>query len=79
MASQSYSDISSGKELFLLVLLIDVFCGPLPTGIGFNPKKQKKELVSNGGLAVIPQISVIGYGVHSVWLTRPLFLVMKVD
>ena len=75
----SYSDMSGGKELFLLVLLIDVICGPLLTGIVFNSRKRNKELVLDIGLVVLLQISVLAYGVHSVWLARPLFLVMEVD
>ena len=74
-----YGDMSGGKELFLLVLLIDVLCGPMLTGIVFSPKKRKKELVLDIGLVVLIQISALGYGVYSVWLARPLFLVMEVD
>lgn len=74
-----YSDLSGGKELFLLVLLVDVICGPLLTGIIFNPKKPSKELVRDIGLVVLIQISALAYGVHSVWLARPLFLVMEID
>lgn len=74
-----YGDLSGGKELFLLVLLVDVVCGPLLTCIIFNPQKPNKELVRDIGLVVLIQVLALAYGVHSVWLARPLFLVMEVD
>ena len=74
-----HADLSGGKELFLLVLGIDIICGPLLTGFVFNPKKSKKELMLDIGFVVLIQISALGYGVYSVWHARPLFLVMEVD
>ena len=74
-----YADLSGGKELFLLVLGVDIICGPLLTGFVFNSKKSKKELMLDIGLVVLIQISALGYGVYSVWHARPLFLVMEVD
>ena len=74
-----YTDLSGGRELFLLVLAVDVVCGPLLTAVIFNPAKPRAELWRDLGLVVLIQLGALGYGVYTVWQARPLFLVMELD
>jgi hypothetical protein len=74
-----YRDFSGGRELFLLVVAVDVVCGPLLTAVLFNLAKPRAELWRDLGLVALIQLAALGYGLHSVWLARPLFLVMEVD
>lgn len=74
-----YADLSGGRELFLLVLAVDVVCGPLLTAVIFNPAKPRAELWRDLSLVVIIQLAALGYGLSTVWQARPLFLVMEVD
>ena len=74
-----YADLSGGRELFLLVMAVDVVCGPLLTAVIFNPAKPRAELWRDLGLVVLIQLGALGYGLSTVWQVRPLFLVMELD
>ena len=74
-----YREISGGRELFLLLVLIDAICGPLLTFVLFNPTKSRTELSRDLGLIALIQIGALGYGLNTVWEARPLFLVQEID
>jgi hypothetical protein len=74
-----YRDLSGGRELFLLVVAVDVVCGPLLTLVLFNPAKPRKELVRDLGLVGLIQMVALVYGVWTVWQVRPLYLALEVD
>jgi hypothetical protein len=74
-----YSAMSGGRELFLLVMAVDVICGPLLTLVLYDPSKQRRELVIDIGLIVLIQLSALCYGLWTVWHARPLYLVNEVD
>lgn len=74
-----YRELSGGRELFLLLVSVDVVCGPLLTLVLFNPAKPRTELWRDLGLVALIQLGALGYGLHVVWQARPLFLVQEVD
>lgn len=74
-----YRELSGGRELFLLVVAVDVVCGPLLTLVLFNPTKPRAELWRDLGLVALIQFGALGYGLHTVWQARPLFLVQEID
>lgn len=74
-----YRELSGGSELFLLVVAVDVVCGPLLTMVLFNPAKPRTELWRDLGLVALVQIGALGYGLQTVWQARPVFLVQEVD
>lgn len=74
-----YRELSGGRELFLLVVSVDVVCGPLLTLVLFNLKKPRKELFLDLGLVALIQLAALGYGMWTVWQARPLYLVNEVD
>lgn len=74
-----YRELSGGRELFLLIVSVDVVCGPLLTLVLFNPAKPRAELWRDLGLVVLIQLGALGYGLWTVWQARPLFLVQEVD
>lgn len=74
-----YRELSGGRELFLLVVAVDVVCGPLLTMVLFNPAKPRVELWRDLGLVALIQLGALGYGLHTVWQARPLFLVLEID
>jgi len=74
-----YRELSGGRELFLLVVAVDVVCGPLLTMVLFNPAKPRAELWRDLGLVALIQLGALGYGLHAVWQARPLFLVQEID
>jgi hypothetical protein len=72
-----YRELSGGRELFMLVVAVDVVCGPLLTLVLFNPKKSKKELCLDIGLVIAVQLSALGYGLWSVAHARPVWLALE--
>lgn len=74
-----YRELSGGRELFLLVVAVDVVCGPLLTLVLFNPAKPRAELWRDLGLVALIQLGALGFGLHTVWQARPLFLVQEID
>ena len=74
-----YRDLSGGRELFLLVMGVDIVCGPLLTLVLFDPAKPKAELWRDMALVMLIQLGALGYGLWTVWQARPLYLVLEVD
>jgi hypothetical protein len=74
-----YRLLAGGRELFLLVVVVDVVCGPLLTVVLFNPAKPRAELWRDLGMVALIQLAALGYGLHTVWQARPLFLVQEID
>lgn len=74
-----YRELAGGRELFILVMAVDIVCGPLLTFVLFSPTKPKKELITDISLIAIIQILALCYGIWTVWQVRPLFLVQEAD
>ena len=74
-----YRELSGGRSLFLLIVSVDVVCGPLLTLVLFNPAKPRAELWRDLGLVALIQIGALGYGLWTIWEARPLFLVQEID
>lgn len=74
-----YREIAGGWDLFVLVMLVDICCGPLLTFVVFNNKKPRKELFRDLGFIALMQCSALFYGLHAVSVARPVYLVFEVD
>ncbi len=74
-----YQELAGGRELFLLIIIVDLVCGPLLTLVLFNPLKPKKELVRDLSLVAAIQLAALVYGLYTVALARPLYMVFEVD
>lgn len=74
-----YREISGGRELFLLLVAVDIVLGPLLTLIVFNPRKSWKELSLDLAVVAVFQVSALGYGLWSVASARPVHLVFEID
>jgi hypothetical protein len=74
-----YRDFAGGRELFMLVIGVDVVCGPLLTAVIFNPAKPKAELFRDLALVALIQVSALAYGLYSVAVARPVHMVFEVD
>jgi len=69
----------SGRELFWLVVSVDVICGPLLTLVIWNPIKPRKELVQDLTMVACIQIAALLYGISTVAAARPVHIVFEVD
>jgi hypothetical protein len=74
-----FREISGGRDLFLLVVAIDVVLGPLITFTVFNPNKPRLELVRDLGVVVLLQFAALAYGLHTVAQARPAVLALEGD
>lgn len=74
-----YREIAGGRELFFLVVGVDVVCGPLLTLVLFNPQKSRRELTLDLSLVALVQLGALAYGLNTVAMARPVYLVYEVD
>lgn len=69
---------ASGVErIFLLLLVVDVALGPIITLVVFNPIK--KELKRDLLIVVFIQVSALLYGMQSIFVARPVYMIFNVD
>ena len=74
-----YREISGGRELFLLVVAVDVVLGPLITLAVFNLAKGWPSLRRDLAVVGLLQLAGLAYGLWSVQLARPVHLVFEID
>lgn len=74
-----YREISGGRELFLLVVTVDVIMGPLITFAVFNRAKPRKELRRDLAVVALLQLAALCYGLWTVNLARPVHMVFEYD
>jgi hypothetical protein len=74
-----YREISGGRELFLIVVAVDVIIGPLITLAVFNRRKPWTELRRDLATVAALQLGALGYGVWTVAVARPVHLVFEID
>ncbi|APW45006.1 pilus assembly protein [Rhodoferax saidenbachensis] len=74
-----YREISGGRELFLLVVTVDVILGPLITLAVFNRTKPWAELRRDLAIVAVLQLAALGYGLWTVSLARPVHMVFEYD
>lgn len=72
-----YREISGGRELFFLVMGVDVVLGPLVTFILFNPAKTRRALALDFSLVAVLQLSALVYGLWTVSVARPVYLAFE--
>jgi hypothetical protein len=74
---QPYFAAAGADQLVLILLGVDVILGPLLTLIVF--KSGKKTLKFDLSTIAAVQIAALVYGLHTMWLARPVFIVGAVD
>jgi hypothetical protein len=74
-----YREMSGGRELFLIVVAVDVILGPLITLAVFNRAKPARELKRDLVLVALLQLAALGYGMWIVFVARPVHIVFEYD
>lgn len=72
-----YRDISGGRELFILVVSVDVVLGPLVTLAIFNRAKPWPVLRRDLAVIAALQLGALAYGMWTVYVARPVHLVFE--
>ncbi|MEZ5505366.1 MAG: hypothetical protein R3F38_05045 [Gammaproteobacteria bacterium] len=73
------AEMTHGVGLFLLVLGVEVVLGPVMTLVIFNTSKPRSELVRDYCVVGTIQLAALAYGIFSVAISRPVFLVFVKD
>ncbi len=66
-------------HIFVLLLAVDVVCGPLLTLVLASPYKSGRERWLDFSLIGLVQLAALLYGLHSVWVARPVVLAFESD
>ena len=74
-----YREVSGGRELFLILVSVDVVLGPLITLMIFNRSKPRKELVRDLAIVGLIQLSALAYGMWTVSVARPVHMAFEFD
>lgn len=74
-----YREISGGRDLFLIVVAVDVVLGPLITFSIFNRAKPWSELRRDLAMVAMLQVAGLAYGLWTVSVARPVHLVFEID
>jgi hypothetical protein len=74
-----YRVVSNGRELFQLVVSVDVVMGPLITFAIFDRAKRRTELRRDLAFVGVLQLAALCYGLWTVQLARPVHLVFEID
>lgn len=74
-----YREISGGRELFLLIVAVDVVAGPLITLAVFNPAKSRREKLLDFSVIGLLQLGALAYGLWTVAQARPVHTVFEYD
>ena len=75
----AYRLLAGGRDLFLLVVAVDVVLGPLLTFTVFNPAKGWPHLRRDLTVIGLLQLVALLYGLHTAYIARPVALVFEVD
>lgn len=74
-----FREISGGRELFFIVVAVDVVLGPLITFAVFDRRKPWGELRRDLAVVALLQLAGLGYGLHTVFEARPVVLALEKD
>lgn len=72
-----YRELSGGRQLFFIVVAVDVVLGPLLTFIVFNRAKPTRVLRRDLAVIGLLQVAALTYGLWTVAVARPVHLVFE--
>ena len=71
--------LTGGIGLFVVLMLVDLVCGPGLTMVLFDSRKSSLKWQIDIALIVVVQLSALGYGVIQIAKTRPVYLAFEGD
>lgn len=74
-----FREISGGRDMFGVLVGVDVVVGPLLTWLVFDRRKPASELRRDLATIALVQLLALGYGLWSMYEARPVYLVHEVD
>ncbi|WP_147473451.1 fimb protein [Allofranklinella schreckenbergeri] len=74
-----YRELTGGYFLLMLIIGVDLLCGPFLTALVFNPKKSRRALITDLTTIIFIQLMALSYGTYSIFMARPVAEVFEVD
>jgi hypothetical protein len=74
-----FRELSGGRELFLILVSVDVTLGPLVTVAIFNRAKPWPVLRRDLGFVGLLQLAALAYGMHTAFIARPVYVAFEYD
>ena len=74
-----YNQVAGGQRLFFLLVSVDIALGPLLTLVVFARDKPRRTLLIDLTVIALLQVGALAYGLHTVFIARPIALVFEVD
>ncbi len=74
-----YQAMLDVANIFLILLFVDVVCGPLLTLVLASPEKSHRAHAVDFTLIGTVQMLALLYGLHSMWVARPVILAFETD
>lgn len=71
-----YFSMAGAVQGLTLVFLVDVVLGPLLSFLVYNPKKPKKEIISDFAIIGLVQVCALVYGVNTLYQEHPKAVVV---
>ncbi|MCO5354692.1 pilus assembly protein [Acidovorax kalamii] len=72
-----YGEISGGREMFALLLMVDMILGPAITLIIARGKKSSRAVFFDFFTIGIVQTAALFYGIWALFIARPIYLVFE--
>lgn len=66
-------------RIYVVLLAVDVVCGPLLTLVLASPRKSGREFLLDLSLVALVQLAALGYGMHALYSARPVAYVFEQD
>ena len=74
-----FRQITDGTSIYLLLITVDVICGPVLTFISASPNKSKREMATDLSLIGLVQMAAFIYGLQTVAVVRPVVMAFEED
>lgn len=75
----AYRSMAGGRDLLVLIMMVDVILGPVLTFTVYNTSKTRRHLGRDIATIAFLQLVALGYGLHTVYQARPVALVFEYD
>lgn len=74
-----YRSMLGVGAVFVVLLCVDVVCGPFLTLLLASPRKSRSEMALDLTLVGVIQAAALVYGLHAVWIGRPVVVAFEAD
>lgn len=74
-----FRELSGGRQLFGILVAVDVLLGPCATFVVSRLGKSQREWRLDVSLVVLLQALALGYGVWTMYQARPVYMAFEID